>query len=477
MARMLKIGQYHVLIGLHWDELVAKVRAQAIKAAAAVAAKAADKPKFAVVHENLRRRFLGGFFGETKLPKHAVSGAAWFAEHEQRHAILIVDLDDGGNYWITYTDDGLAIDSDRVLSRDEAGELIDRILEGFERSGVQPRVYVAGATYPETRGLRRYTPRGAVLGMPDGGPPEGMEVLFSSPPTSKAVPKQVQGVSAATLFLVLGLMGFFAVAVAVKWGMDWWEAKEAADAEEAARLAAMRDPSADYPRIREERIQAAVAEAMRVHTATPSPVGVVNACLRAYAGMGGHVAGWKLDSLTCDPAVQGVAAVFVQEAEAPLTATVRALTERLSAVGAQTMVAGNGVQVTASWPMVRSPIREALQRDALPLQQGALTVVASRTHRSKRALAGTGVVIAEPKRVSMTYLDPELESQVDNPNRFVEVPAERGFQTADVTINGTVAWGLDDLALDLPYMSVKRIVLQPSESNIRWTLEAFYVAR
>jgi hypothetical protein len=402
------------------------------------------------------------------------SGAQWLAETVQGPTLALEYLGENA-WWICRVEPGEVI-ADEVVAqgdaRDRAEEESQALMEllqaaEHEADVTMPAVYIIGERQIDTMvlsRLARVTRRTT------------REELFAGTPPEEAELAQLVGLrprTIATLF-ALGV-----VAVGAYAGVVAWQAHVEAQRQEAERLAALAR-EAEAARLRtlaQVRAVQAVRRALEEDTTNPAPPAVVSNCLRAVSAVGERYAGWRVERVECDP--QGREASFElriamgQPGFEPLATLLQMSEANGHAVAADIATGTALVRVGLPAPEPRRPM--ALQELAtfLDLQRGLL----SRLQLVQHANVGTTITVTPPSPRAIRFAAPEHDQTPDHPERWVNVPPERGYSTGALRISGQSMAVLDGVRLGAPYAALRKLSLQPSGTgDWNWEMEASYVA-
>lgn len=488
---ILSLKGVQAAFGLRWESLPAP----SLKAAQVLLVKSMKQArvKYAVLNETDDRRFVGGLCltGPTQRLSKTFSAVAWLAESRKRATLLVAELGPE-TFWVGVADPNVWLAGDSVGTRSEAGDAIDAALEHFERIGQVPEIIVV-PTRPDGTAMQQYpdTARlGEALAQQGLNTPAFLpwESVFSAAPSRDALIGQMAGVDARTSWLFIGLAGLGAVAYLghTLWAKHQESERLRIEAEQALLMMqqAPAAPSADEIEAERERRKArAIAAALQQQTDTPEPMEVIARCLASFNGIGVSLQGWALTELTCDS--QGVAASW----SSPASVGVLTLTESVvrhieSADPSSLVIDPSGRLVSATWKVEAPPTRGSLVvADLLvddPMRRLLLT--RSQLHVAGSMSAVSPWLIGAATPVDISYLDPALENEVNNPARFVQVLPPEGFRVAAVTVSGTGAWRLESLPLDHRAMTVRKIVFRPGQASAGldrtpWSVEAQYVVQ
>lgn len=488
---ILSVKGKQTAFGLRWESIAA----QSSKAAQTSLLKSmkAARVKYAVLNETDDRRFVGGLCltaPTQRLPK-TYSAAAWLSESRKRPCLVIAEL--GADvFWVGVADPNVWLAGDCVGTRSESGEAIDAALEHFDRIGQAPEIIVV-PTRPDGTMMAQYPATGrltevmAHLGLKD---PQFLswETVFSDVPSRDALIGQMSGVDARTSWLFIGLAGVAAVAYLghTLWSQHQERERIRIEAEQAL-LAAQQAPAApsadEIEAERQRRKVRAIAAALQRHTDTASPMDSVQRCLASFKGLGVSLQGWTLTELTCDGF--GVAGTWSSPPSlSALTLTERVVRQIEAAKPEAFAIDPSGRQVTANWKVEAPPTRGSWSIAEMPEDASLRRLLLTRSQlgaaSSRAAVSPWGMASATPADIS--YLDPALENEVNNPARFVQVLPPEGFRVAAITVSGTGAWRLESLPLDLRAISVRKIVFRPSQASTGldqtpWSVEAEYVVQ
>jgi hypothetical protein len=450
-------------LGLRWEELLGAKRPQA--EATEIAKR--QSARIGVLAPGITTgRYLVGLVLERggRTPSAgttAYSGAAWLAQSVSEPTIVCHHLSDS-RFWIAVIPrpGAVAIDSDQVLEAGPACARLEGALEAFGMAGVTPALIISGDVVPDADIFKDRPYEQINLDA----------VLGRSAPSNTRL-RQLVGVS-TSIKLAVAAVGI-AAAGAVAFGimLERQKAQEAYIAEVGA------EEAVDYEVVRQQRIEAAVQEALVQHTQTPEPALVMVACEDALVRSGLVVDGWRVQEMECDVAGR-VATVTYQRSAGWATndALLRAF-ER--ADGVAFTLSASGMEAVASLPVYGLVPRAPLDRDALPGWIGILRDVGSPLQTlafASRQAVPVSSAIGEPAPAEVTYLEPSMERS-EGPERFQPVPADRSFRIGSLTVTGAGSL-LHAINLDEPYVSVTRVRFRMAGVGFRFSfvVEGAYVA-
>jgi len=478
--------------GLRWESIAA----QSPKAASAQLLRLmkSQQIRYAVLNESDGKRFVGGLFATTATQRvsRTYSAVVWLADVRKKPALVIAELGPG-LLWVGVIDPGVWLAGDFVGSKEDAASAIDVAIEHFDRIGLTPDVLVC-QTRPDGSPMAEYpiTTRLAQLLASRGDPDPDFiswETLLSGAPPRDALIGQLTGVNARTSWAIIGVAG---VAACVFLAHTLWTSYQAEQERlrmeaEMAQMDAQSQIGGLAPgeleAERAKRKSQAIAAALQRHTATPAPLSVIERCVRSLRGIGVQLQGWAMSELSCD----GVQ--VIGNWSAPPQAGILTLAElalrQLGASAPKTLaVDPTGRFITAEWQLDTLVLRDVLRVHDLPVEADFRRALVT---RSQLQSAGSGFAIApwiitQPEPADITYLDPELEADANNPARFVLVPPPEGFRVALLSVAGAGSWRLTQLPVDLRAVTIRRIVFRPAPSVgaqdvIPWSLEAEYVVQ
>lgn len=485
------INGVQVAFGLRWEAVSAQSHRAARAAFVALLKKAGAK--HGVLNEAEDHRFVGGFCGPATKNggNRCVSAAAWMSEESQRSRLVIAELTEGV-HWVGVADPGVWIGGDFVGSRSDAGDVIDAALEHFERIGHTPEIVVVSVRadgsacqhYPFTARMHD------VLAAQGIASPVMVDwtAIFSSPPPSNARIALFTGMDAQVTWLLLGVV---LIGAAGSGAWSWWtqyqaeEERRRLEEEARAQLASlpfMQDALA-LEAERSRRKQQAIVVALERHTATARPGDVIDRCLDVLGGLGLSLRGWFLSELTCQEG--SASGVWKPVPAVPVLALAERVIRRIedaNPVGVELDVSGQ--EIRASWTFDALPKRPAWRVDAMPDEAFLRRLLVTRSQILTSWAGGviSPLALGVMTPADITYVDPELEDQTENPARFVQVAPPEGFRLGSLSAHGVGAWRLRSLRLSERPFSVTKIVFRPSAQVVgqdvtAWTLEAEYVAR
>ncbi len=399
------------------------------------------------------------------------SGAQWLAERAEATTLAIEYLGDN-LWWICRVEPGEVL-ADEVVTHSRAVERVEEesqellSLASPHGGQVPPSVYLVGDRQIDTMSLSRlrdYIQRKSPADIFDGSAPEAAEI------------GQLVGLKPRT---IAALIGVALAAAAAYGGYVAWEIRAEAARQEAERQAAIlrEAEAARLKTLGQVRALQAVKQALLEDTATPPVMALVANCLSAVTKVGDRYAGWRVERIECDP--QGGQAQFDLR-----IATGEAGFEPTSSLLA--MAAANGHEVATDITTGAASVRIALTApDARPsvalgqlprvqeLQLGML----SRLEVLRHVHAGTTVTVTAATPRSIRYAAPEHDEAPDHPERWVQVPPEKGYTSGGIRLGGQSIAVLSGLGLVEPYTTLRKLSLQPSGAgDWNWELETSYVA-
>lgn len=477
--------------GLRWES----VPAPSLKGAQAHLLRSMKQAnvKYAVLNEADDRRFVGGLCltAPTQRLAKTFSAAVWLSESRRSATLAIAELGPE-TLWVGVADPGVWLGGDFVGSSAESGQAIDAALDHFDRLGQTPTILVV-TKRPDGTPITNFPVTGrmsetlAALGLAN---PEFVEWegLLTEVPSRDALIGQMAGVDARTSWLFIALAGLAAVGYLgnTLWVQHQERERLRLEAEQAsleARNVLLGPSVEELDAEREKRKAIAIAAAIQRHTDTVEPVIFLEHCDRALKGLGVSLQGWVLTELSCD--ATSLSGTWSSPAAIGILTLTERVARRLEAASPTSLeIDPSGRQVRASWQRPPLPTRGGWSIAELPedgtLRRLLLTRSQLQSVGSRGAVSLWAIAPAAP--ADITYVDPALESEINNPARFVHVQPPEGFRVASVAISGVGAWRLDSLPLDLRAVSIRKIVFRPGQmasgqDQTPWSVEADYVVR
>lgn len=470
-AVVLKVGKHRIACGLDWVAL-----GTVSERGAEIRRLAKRHSPFGVLltsrqgSDSARRAYLGLLpKGASSAARSAIAGAAWLAAAVKQPTLYVWPFraDKQSGVWLVMVRPGSEVSEDRVVSHDQAGELIDSLIDDYRLSGAPDALQVR---YASIDGIES-----RCLDTVDSGQCAFEELVRGIKGELTAPIRQLSGMKRSTLLLLIALLVAIAGAIAaylvVQKLREEQELQRQLDAaalenQERARIQTMRDL-----RIR-EATEAALAE----DTAGPSAMDVVAPCLEILNRMGHIVGGWSIRQLDCD--ARGAVSVTF----APIAGwqgTNEILVQALAELSAAPVTI-SPKNDSAVWRLSsgKRPRRDAMQLSRLPPLLIVMRSTGSALQALQQANPSTTSTFGDSSPRVIRYQDPSKRG--DGVDALSEVPPEFGYRTAKVTVRGRIKEGLgaSAIAIDAPWVAVNKVTVRPSRDGrtADWQLEASYVA-
>jgi hypothetical protein len=462
-----KVAGHLVLGALRWEQLpdIHPDYRVEMKAAAA-----RHEARFGVLYEPPQGKMSVGLLppGTSTAATRGVSAALWLAAAAPVPT-MYVEAQPSGRFWVLLADGAGHFDkrTDVLLTSGEAGDLIDGLLDELRGLSSQVRLVQGSAQIPLTNMIER-TPREEL----------SLEALLTGTPPASARLTQLVGLKP------IAYIGVAAAAALVVAGVVahtlYQRAQEAAELEAARQAAIAQQVEAQrLATLTQIRIAEAVKRAIDEDTRTVSPIGVIANCLSAFREVGTSIAGWRVASLECEPTGTQVRVSLEgsprSEGARP-AANNATLFSALRARGWEPSI--DSAQTRAVFTVTRTPVptRPGLTVDALPRAVAVQEFVMPRFQRAGARSSSYAPRFDNPTERPITYVDPQLEHDTGNPQRFKPVPPEHSYRVAKLTIVGDDARALQDVALHEPIFTLTTLRLEPTQgAQAKFVMEANYV--
>jgi hypothetical protein len=402
------------------------------------------------------------------------SGAQWLAERAQSTTLAMVYLGDSV-WWICRAERGEVL-ADEVVSHgraverveEETQELLSLVLTGGERD--PPAIYLVGDRAIDTKALSRLASEGYVHR-------KSVDDLFdSSTPPPEAEIRQLVGLKPRTIAVMIGAVVALAGAYG---GYVAWEIRVEAARQEAERQAAiLREAEAARLRtLAQVRALQAVKQALQEDTATPMPMDVVRNCLSTVSRVGDRYAGWRVERVECDPS--GMSALFNlriatgQTGFEPTASLLSVAADNGHEATTDSTTGTASVRIELATPVARTPAALAQLPRLQALQSGTFSRLEVLQHVNR----GTTVAVTAPTARPIRFAAPEHDATPDHPERWIQVPPEKGYSTGGIRISGQSLGVLGNLGMVEPFTTIRKLGLQPSGAgDWNWEMETTYVA-
>lgn len=465
----LKHENHLLVLGLTWRAL--RSTEPSMREEEAVHAAARVGATHAAIVESVDGRAMVGLLPPSTgfAANKVVSGAAWLAAAVDKPTLYIHQLD-AKRWWFAAVRPGeIEPNGDLVGDAATVGEAIDQALQDALRDGSeeQPDIVVAGPEFPATEMLTLESP-----GVRQG---DLRHLLPGGKPDVRARFRRLRGLN--PMFVLVGI-AVLAVVLLVAAGWWWHKQREEDRALEAARrhAAELSQQQQRLASLKETRIVAAVASALRADTATPVPSSEVDRAVLMRDAIDPGAAAWALESVTFTD--DGVTTAWRRRAgDLSDNVGIVAYAETFGAIAG---VAADGKSATFSIAAPPLPARGGLVPKDLPKKRDVLLHMGTWLQRYGAIYPNVKIEIAEPKSKSITYQDPDPATAGQSPTGSATVPAMRAYQIGTIRVNGT---GMDALASfrpDFDYFTITSLTMRFRQERgagaiPTWNLEAHYV--
>jgi hypothetical protein len=471
-VHLFNVGRTRVVAGLEWTEAATDARAD-VRAAAR-----REQTRFGAPFEVLSTRDVRTFVGLAKTAqgtraKGAVSAAAWLAKaaHERGRMIYCERLDDDRFWLLAVGPDSLDPRTDTFLESHRIREELDTVLGDAisDRELGDYQIYTpARDQLPQSNMLDRFAVAEATFA----------DLVENVDVRGVAQVRQLYGVTPAMIAVIVVGAIFLVVGFA---GVTLWQ-KRQREIAQAAQYRQMKQSNAAAQRqaiIRQARIAEAVAQALKKDTATPAPTALIKHCMKAADTVGEEVAGWRVETMDCNPDKQSLRATLVfkdpRNGGYGTSETLKHAAQRRFA--AQPVFDMENNRAVIEIPLTAQSKRKALAHEAIQSLDTVVVVLSSYLQKVRQASTEVTYKLTNPKQRSITYLEPGMEDSSD-PRRFKEVPQNQGYRRGSIQVMGKNLWQLASLRINWPGVAITKLAMSAHGIGAtEWRLEATYVTR
>lgn len=403
---------------------------------------------------------LGGILpmGSPRATTGAYAAAAWLAlARPDETFVLAHDLGDG-RYWMIRLDNGFfSPQSDVILEERAVSDAIHEVI--IARGDAQKVSLVYTGRRPTARTL--LTGKLTVIEMT-------IDELFATTPPKLARIRQIRGMAMRHWLALFAVVAFVLCSVAgLLWYRQYQQQKEVAAA--AAELALREAQDQELRTLHDVRQREAVLDQLALDTATPSPDGMVHACLARVRTVDKRLGGWNLVDLECNLVSGQLQSRYLLPDGA--TGTSETLVAAATASG-MTASPGLGTNQAVVDAVFGQPVpRRALLPAELPRGIDLATRFAARFQLGARAAIRSS--IGPPGARPVVYRDP---SEATGTPTWLPVPPERAYQEGTLTLTGDDLWQADQIAMDYPFVVLTKLTVRSSDTADTWLMEGKYYA-
>jgi len=401
--------------------------------------------------------------------RSAISAAAWLANASEVRVLFIKALPNG-EFWVLCAGAGeLDQRTDEIVHEEVAVQIIDMVLsDASHDDNGKIRIVVDGDRYPNSNMIDRFDRENATFA----------ELVRGYTPTKAERVRKIVGITGGQLLAIILIIAAIAVAV---YAYELYE-QHLRDEEIARQQAELQRQHLTAEQIKTEtdlRITRAVIQAVAEDTATPPPDALLKACVATLRRVGDEIAGWRLGQAQCAPTGTNVDFSFNLLDGVAATGTNASIIETAKKrFGVTPSVAIENAHASLSINVPPPDARPALTPPQLPRYGDIVEKFGTRFQLLHQEFENVHVTMGTPGARPITYLDPARENSQD-PNRFAQVPVDRGYRRGTVQITGTSLWQIEQFSLAYPFFTIKKIEVTPSGSDpdaYQWSIEGEYVA-
>lgn len=467
---LFNLGKTKVACGLQWialngeddDDPIASLKAEAKRAGR----------RFAAYYPNEGGKYrLAAFAGDEGARRFdgAVPAASWLADVVDRPTIYIEALDESATRWwvIVCKTGSVNVNTDAIMTDDAAIQLIEGVL--YDAIGTDAESGVAVIV-----GRGKLAPTSAMIDRAEKTYRNIAEVLDGTTPSQNRI-KQYVGVPRGVYIGLAGAVALGGLAAGGYYLMTHTQALQTQAAREA-EAAALAAEQARIAKIAKARIAAAVEKAVAEDTSLPAMPATVSHCYLALKGVPRTLGGWTASSVTCDPLSSDLKVAYARDTAARggmstqlgLELAVQAHGGRLDPLPAM----ADSAIVTFSKAVVER--RAGIPIEDMPRFSEISSELASAVQILQSTIPGITVQFGQPTPRSILYVDPTRdESAVPTQ----PVPADKGFQTGTITLQGNDLWRLSAAVLDRPNLTSGPITFNFSGASVQWTTTVTYLIK
>jgi hypothetical protein len=424
-AHIVAINGTAVAFGVHWRALPQLPGYEPEDSIAKMLA--TYRARYGILISSAGRAVVGVLPPKTKGAGSQVHSAAAVLSAAPRNAIYALRLDEE-RVWIFRGGAGqITLDSDNIVSLDEANDFIDTTATNIVSSGKSaPPIII-------TPDLQFATPYAAAATRTD------LPTLFAA--VSDATVLRVYGSTSSSRKLLYGAVALVALYAGGTYVHDLWDAHQRAIAQLAEQQNIAPENRGNETALRQAAEAQAISQALAADTAGPDPWAFTQACRDLYRVIGHHVAGWSVRTYHCDPgASAAVIGVAIGHPATPDFGTPRSITEFATTLGGTASIDASLVAGSVTIPLAlvqRAPVSTPA---ALPSYASFVNGEGTTLLGHRRGDPRLQFSLTAPAPRPITYADPVPLQPGQAPPPQLTVAPERSYSTVTATFSAPHPW-------------------------------------
>lgn len=440
--------------GLDWQPMLANDEFDPALEARMIALE--KKFRECVIHQ--RKRTLVGYFPPTELSaRGAVYSAAVIAALGSKGPTVYIAALPDGRYWLCHVQADQLLSTTRpsgagqadvatlldvLVSAQSVAQQLNTLLTGLRTRGDRAlTVVTVGEVAIDSVDVRNVSPISFEQFYAGAGKPEAARIKPVFPSPYRYLPH------VAAITLVIG-------------GALGWREYEIRQA--LAAEAAEKSIPAEVSRLRDQRITDAVAETLRVDSATVSPGQLAHWCSAFVGRLGIRYHGWRVTSIVCDGASNRVTAELVADLRAPESPNPSALARAVASDNGSAQFAADLQTASLSYPLPLLPTRVPVQRDDLPPHSSHVHGLGSAVVAARRADKRLNANLSPASPRVILFRDPAQRDPTTRIETEQPVPPERSYVTMTIDVTAPVAPANLPIDIDQPNYRVDRMEIRPA---------------